>query len=268
MINRMKPIAVLMDFTPMCHKAMEYASFIADSTSAELILVHVHSSTDEAGIDDLNSQADQYLGMVPKNVRTSKHLAAGPFYNQIPKIINELNVDLMVVPTHGKKGIMQNLFGSNILKLVKAIKAPALVVQEDSRSSDASFREILLSLEGHPEFVDKSTQAAGLAKAFGSKVILYSVKTDVRGMSEEELENMTLARELLEALDIPFSEVRDKPKIFSAGYAKHILNYANEHDVSVLTILAVQLEDTMSISNSDNESILLNEMNLPVLCMS
>ncbi len=102
MPNNMKPIAVLMDFTPMCHKAMEYASFISDRTSAELILVHVHSSTDEAEINALNDKADQYLRTVPENVRTSKHLAAGPFYSQIPKIINELNVDLVVVPTHGK----------------------------------------------------------------------------------------------------------------------------------------------------------------------
>jgi hypothetical protein len=205
---------------------------------------------------------------VPESVKTSKHLAMGPFYSMIPRILNELNVDLVVVPTHGKKGIMQNLFGSNILKLVKMIKDPILVVQEDSHLNNESFNDILLPLEGHPEFLNKSKQTAGLAKALGSKVTLYSVKNDLRGLSDEEIENVNLARQILESKQVPFEEVREEPKVFSAGFAKHILNYAHEHDTSVLTISIGHAEDALSISNTDNEAILLNDMSLPVLCMS
>ena len=262
----MKKIAVLIDFTDICSKALEFAGSIAAQAGGALVLVHVAEFGDEDKAAEIDQKLQDLHGDVPEGITVVHHIAYGPFFSVIPAVISELDCDLVVVPTHGKVGIMQNLLGSNILKLVKTLPIPALVVQANSVYSASSFETLLFPVGPHRHFDVKYKQTAAFAKLFDSKVIIYTVKNDIRGLSEDLRKNINESKDYFEAANVAFEEVSEEPKGFSAGYAKHILNYARVHGIGSLCIMSLVSDDNGYIGNNDKENILLNDMALPVLC--
>ncbi|MCB0755969.1 MAG: universal stress protein [Flavobacteriales bacterium] len=257
-------IAALVDLTPICKIAVEFAGLLARASNAELILVHVASRSDETdGLVESLNNLGQFAG---EGVEVKLHLDSGDFFSSIPVIVKDLDVDLVVVPTHGKVGLMQNLFGANILKLVKSLPVPSVVVQENSHVSADSFKTILFPVGPHADFDVKIKQTAEFAKMFGSEVIIYTVRNDVRGISDSLRGNIEAAKEHFEGEGVAHQVVSEEPTGFSVGYAKHILAYAKNHGVSSLSIMAKVSDENGYIGNSDKENILLNTDALPVFC--
>jgi hypothetical protein len=57
------------------------------------------------------------------------HIEFGNFQTAIADILVELAADLVVIGTHGIRGIQRNLFSKNIAELMQKLQMPALVVQ-------------------------------------------------------------------------------------------------------------------------------------------
>ena len=257
-------IAALVDLTPLCKKAVEWAALIAESAKAELVLVHVasHNASDESIAEQLKS-----LCSIPADkVNMKSHVAHGDFFSVIPTEIDELNVDLVVIPTHGKVGLKQNLFGANIVKLVKILRAPSLVVQEATPVSAELLERILFPVGPHDNFQIKIEQTAALAKIFESEIVIYTVRNDIRGIDEKLRANIHAAKELFSREGIKHESLTESPSSFSAGYSKHILAFAKNHGISSISIMADPAEDNAYIGNYDKENIVLNADALPVLC--
>ncbi len=257
-------IAALVDLTPLCKKAVEWAGFIAEYADAELVLVHVasHSTSDES----ITQQLKPLCGIPADKVRVETHVARGDFFSVIPTEIDELNVDLVVIPTHGKVGLKQNLFGANILKLVKILRAPSLVVQEGTPVSAEMLRRVLFPIGPHDNFHLQIEQTAALAKLFESEVVIYTVRNDIRGVDEKLRVNIQAAKDLFSRKGIKHEAVSEAPSSFSAGYSKHILAFAKKHGLKSVSMMANVSEDNAYIGNYDKENIILNADALPVLC--
>lgn len=161
---------------------------------------------------------------------------------------------------------MQNLLGANILKLVKQLPVPALVVQANSSYTVDSFNTLLFPVGPHSNFDIKIKQTADFAKLFDSTVVVYMVKNDIRGLSEDLRNNFSESKKYFASSGVKYKDVKEEPVEFSAGYAKHILNYARTLDSCAICVMSRVSEDNGYIGNNDKESILLNEMSLPVFC--
>lgn len=259
----MNTIAVLIDFTAISAKALEFAVALALRANASLVLVHVAENEDE-DLAAVTARMNDLHASVPSSVKLTNLVQSGNFLIVIKSLLAELNPDLVVVPTHGKVGLMQNLFGSNILKLLKSISVPAIVVQENSVLTESSFRSILFPVGPHRHFDVKYKQTAKFAKAFGSLVVIYTVRNDIRGVSDELLANINAAKEYFDSVGVNYREVAEEPTGFSVGYAKHILNYASANQMSMLSIMSLLSDDTGYMDNSDKENMILNKMALPV----
>lgn len=262
----MKKIAVLVDFTSIGKKALEFAGNIAARTDAKLVLVHVSENHEESKLEELESALNDMHVMVPAASDISNHVVSGSFFSIIPSVINDIDADLVVVPTHGKVGIMQHLLGSNILKLVKTLPVPTLVIQENSICADTTFDSLLFPVGPHDNFDVKYKQTAIFAKLMNSTVIIYTVRNDIRGVSDSLLDNIRASRDHFEAEGVSYKEVSEDPTSFSTGYAKHILNYAKSSGTGTICIMSHVSDDNGYIGNTDKENILLNESELPVFC--
>lgn len=260
----MKRIAVLIDFTSISSKALEFGVSLAKRGGASLVLVHVDEN-EEHDAALVNDKLNALHSTIPSGIAVSNLVQSGTFLSVIKSLVGELNPDLVVVPTHGKVGLMQNLFGSNILKLLKTLSVPALVVQEESVLSEASFKTILFPVGPHRHFDVKFKQTAAFAKAFGSTVVIYTVRNDIRGISDELLSNIRETKAYFDLVGVNYQEIAEEPTGFSVGYAKHILNYASNNNVNMFSIMSLVSDDTGYIDNSDKENIILNKLALPVL---
>ena len=257
-------IAALVDLTDICKKAVEFAGVVAKKSNAQLVLVHVAdqnspTETIEAGLKNLATY-------VAGGVEVENHVVKGDFFSLIPTILHDLEVEMAVVPTHGKVGLMQNLFGANILKLVNTLPIPSIVVQESSMVSQDVFKNILFPVGPHSNFEIKIEQTAAFAKIFESNVVIYTVRNDVRGISEKLRDNIEASKKHFVDCGIPHEVVNEEPSGFSVGYAKHILSYAEDNSMNAISIMAKISEDNGYLGKTDKENVLLNEQKLPVFC--
>lgn len=256
-------IGVLVDLTPICSKAVEIGGRIASKAGADLMLVHICESTENA--EKIGEQLENLKDWVSDDVKVSYHIGGGDFMSIIPSTIADLGIDLIVVPTHGKVGIMQNLFGANILKLVKTLPVPSLVVQENTKV-DVEFNQLLFPVGPHADFDIKIKQTADFAKIFGSTVVIYTVRNDVRGISDDLRRNISAAKTHFDQTGVNYQEVAEEPSGYSVGYAKYILNYAKTSSVNAICIMAKVSDANGYIGNTDKENTLLNDAAIPVFC--
>jgi nucleotide-binding universal stress UspA family protein len=257
-------IAALVDLTEICKTAVEFGGLIARVSGAELILIHVADSAKPN--DSIAGSLNELSSFARQGVEVKIHIDSGDFFSVIPTIIQDLTIDMVVVPTHGKVGLMQNLFGANILKLVKSLPVPSVVVQESSNVSESAFDTILFPVGPHDDFIVKVKQTSAFAKLFGSKVVIYTVRNDIRGISDKLRSNIEAAKTYFSEADVDCEIVSEEPTGFSVGYAKHILAYGKNNGMKSISIMAKVSDDNGYIGNSDKENILLNEDALPVFC--
>jgi hypothetical protein len=97
-------------------------------------------------------------------------------------------------------------------------------------------------------------------------VIIYTVRNDIRGISEKLRLNIEASKAHFAQEAIDHEVISEEPTGFSVGYAKHILAFAEKNDVGSVSVMAKVSDDNGYIGNSDKENILLNDSSLPVFC--
>ena len=123
-------IIVPTDLTTVADKAIEQACLIALTSKSNITLLHV--------LNDKSASEQEVRSRLEAEATTirSKHgidcdvmIKEGNLFEVIPYVTCENDFNLMVIGTHGIKGIKQKLFGANILNLVEKVSIPVLVVQ-------------------------------------------------------------------------------------------------------------------------------------------
>ena len=71
------------------------------------------------------------------------HLADGRLMTALTEALETMNPDLIVLCTHGVKGLAQHLFGARILALVQSLDKSFLVVHENTAVREEGFAKIL-----------------------------------------------------------------------------------------------------------------------------
>jgi len=137
-IRKFNKIAVTLDFTPADLKTLEYAITLGGN-SAQYTLIHIVESAGaiRSGneINDLESQTDFKLLQSYESDLKSKgfdckiELGFGKPSHSIPKIINAINVDVVVMAAHGHKGIKDLIFGSTLEQVRHNINIPVFIVR-------------------------------------------------------------------------------------------------------------------------------------------
>lgn len=262
----MDKIAVLIDFTPTCLKSIPFAVGIATTCQTKIALVHIAPSGSEENEKDFLSKMDVYMDMIPSSIEVVKHINYGSFYAIIPHTVNKLNIDFLIVGTHGKVGLKQNLLGSNILKLVKSLSIPSLVINDESNFTENTFENILFPIAPHEKFDSKLNQVTQIARPFNSTVYIIYIEKEPAYISSEITENLEKTKTFFQANNIKFEVIKEEAKEYSIGYSKQILKYMNRSSIGSICIMSKIAESNHYFGNVDKENILLNEMSTPVLC--
>jgi len=138
------------DFSDGALNALPYALDMAKSYGAKLYLLHViydiatssglhipHISVDEM-YKELDASARKELekfGLEQRRVLKDVEHAVirGVPYEEILKFAQEKNIDLIVIGTHGRKGLDRVLFGSTAERVVRNASCPVLTVREPKK---------------------------------------------------------------------------------------------------------------------------------------
>ncbi|MCR4417150.1 MAG: universal stress protein [Ignavibacteria bacterium] len=139
-----RKVLVPTDFSEISAQAFPYAEEIAKQFGAEIHLVHVlekdppiplirtFDMTTESVIkkleDDTRNLLNQFKSKFSNDVNVKEVLLKGNDFEEIVDYSNKNGIDLIVIATHGRTGLLHTLLGSVAEKVIRYSKVPVLVI--------------------------------------------------------------------------------------------------------------------------------------------
>lgn len=261
-----KDILCATDLTPASDDAVRVAAAVADRLSTRTTLLHVLNKNERSaeGREQVQAMLAAQVEKAGSGSHMTPKLLDGDFMKAIAEETGQGH-SLLVLCTHGAKGLRQNLFGADILKLVRHARTPALVVQEGVRS-EGLLNRIVMPVAAHPD-IDKLLDAvAGLARAFDADVHIFQLVRPGEAPSQELLDNKLKMMRHLEQAGVKHLEVNEPSTSFSIGFAQATIDYAEKVGAGALAIMAHASDEYRYIADAEKERMLTNSPRIPVLC--
>lgn len=251
------------DLSETSSKGIAFAELLAARLGGSVSLLHVADKQELKDGDAVQAELEGQRAQVTKAPATAS-LHEGEFMEEIAEAGSTGHV-LMVCATHGPRGLKQSLFGAQILKLVRKVQIPSLVVQKNSPLNNG-FGIIVMPVAGHADISQLLDGVCLLAKAFGSTVHIYQQDRAGETPSRELLDNKARMQARLAAEGIPCELVEEPSRSFSVGFAGATIAYAERVGAGCIAIMSVASEEYRYIADAEKERLLANEPGIPVLC--
>lgn len=256
-----------MDFSPASQVAIEYACTFAGKAKAVLQILHVAAPADIDKKDFIRKQLQGFASdTVMCDIKWEVVLEFGDFLELIPDLLVKHESDIVIIATHGVRGIFHTMQGPEVLKLIQKISVPSLVIQQQTPRDFEGYETILFPISPHRNFQVKIDQTAMLAKAFGSKVLVY-ILTPPEGELHEDLQrNLEKVEQSFAKVGIEYEEIYETSKVYGVGYARQALEFVGTRQVDLFAIMAHASEEHSYFGNVERSQFLLNNKGIPVLC--
>lgn len=249
-------IIIPVDFTKAAEKAAEFAIQLNAKFHARLTFLHIIESEDSrVAATALLSEFVNKLSL--GSYESEQLIVKGKFLEDIGKIADASNADLVVMGTHGERG-MQKVFGSYALKVVESSKRPLFIVQEESQFHD--IKTIVQTIDLEKESVQIVRYAAALAKRFNAKVHLVGGKHDDSDFKAKVNTNMLFCIDQLKEKGVEFEFHFLERKNFD----QNLISFCKENNVDLLA--ATHYQSTFyAFSDKFVQHLIMNELFIPIL---
>jgi nucleotide-binding universal stress UspA family protein len=263
-------ILVTLDGSTFAEQALPYAVDAARRTGAELhlLLVHVRQSPvtadltlreaiDEWETSHANREAS-YLAAVADRLRAETGLSVkadvlhGEVVPAITRAVEQQEIDLVVITTHGRAGLERAWLGSVADALIREIDAPVLVVRpaEEAAPAPSGFRHLLIALDGSDRAERAIAPALSLAgedaqatlfravtppSAVTSPYLPHAVRISHEELERRGHEATTYLADVAERLS---GEAVRIESATATDYhpARAVLHWAREHDADLIAL--------------------------------
>ena len=262
----MKKILVLVDFTDTAEISLNQAISIAKEHKSSISVCHVNPSILETVPDELMERINPYATFVEnEGIASDIIIGHGDLFHEVQTIVKNIDPELVVVGTHGKVGIKQQVFGSSIYKLVKGIHAPTIVVSDKTKVNSGGFKKVMLPVAPNKDYLLKVKQTCNLL-ATGGEIIIFAIIKPGVPLLDIILENIEDTKRFLERIGVKYSYQQIESKHYSIGYARDTLDVVSEQKMDLISIMTKVSEDNLYFGSIDKENLILNDLGVPVLC--
>jgi nucleotide-binding universal stress UspA family protein len=261
-----KLIVVPWDFTHVAGHALAHAAKISRMVGNDICLLHIV----DPGIK-LKIEAEKKMRLkkltdensIKYNVPISYHISKGSIFTAIAEYANEKEASLVVMGTHGIKG-MQKLTGSWALKVIVKSKVPFIVVQ-DPPTDQERYHNIVFPIDFRGENREKMKMAIFMGKYFESKVhILVAVSSDKNIFKKTNI-NLNFAVKYLMQNNIDY-EIHKVPK---GKFAQQTIDFAQKINADLLLIMTTKNISVVDyVMGASEQYIIANSSKIPVCCIN
>lgn len=260
-------ILVPVDFSEISKTVIEMAVFIARKSQMTITLLHVEKNN---GSEDFIAKMKALVNetVTSSSIQFEFIVKQGNIFTEITNEANNEHYKLMVVGSHGYKGLREKVFGADILKLLRSIPIPVITVQNNCKIPEKGFETILFPVGSHKVFDHKIEAAISFAKIFDSEIHLYFVEKPGVKMSQATVDNIEKAKIEFERNGINFKRVKETQSSFSVGYSKQIMDYANRTNISLIAFMANPTKEHYYFADADKLVMLTNDSLIPVLSVN
>jgi nucleotide-binding universal stress UspA family protein len=186
-MDTIRSIVVATDFSPLAEAAVARAATLAALDGAAVHLVHALSlpllvSPYDVAMppnvwEELREAAQRQLeeqraGLESRGVKrvTAELAESTDPARAIGAAVEEHRADLVVMGTHGHRGVEHAILGSVAERTLRHVARPILAVKEDAARAAEPIRRILLAVDFSPDSDRAVELTAGLAKRLGAHV--------------------------------------------------------------------------------------------------
>jgi len=259
----LKNILVPTDFSPASHAALPFAQALAQTYGSTILVAHTirpepHRQivTDHVPEEDDVVWRDARLKMDGflhepgfAGIPLRAQLDRGDVDDVIPQIIAEHAIDLVVLGTHGRRGVSKMILGSEAEKIYRSAICPVLIVgPKVQHKDDWGLRQILCPVDVSEDPAPMLRYALSLAEEHQSRFILMQVIPLVPWQHQAEMEERS--RHALEALIPEQSKDWCSPEyVVRWEYAPEAILFEAENREADLIVMSVHRSRTTTSSH-------------------
>ncbi|MCX6300791.1 MAG: universal stress protein [Bacteroidia bacterium] len=266
MEENQKIIVVPWDFTPVAENALAHAAKISRMVRNEVCLLHI---VDKGIKPNEEGEKKVLLAHVAEesskkyNMPIGAEISKGSIFSAIADFVNEKDASLVVMGTHGMKG-MQKLTGSWALKVIVKSKVPFIVVQDPPLAQER-YHNIVFPVDFKKENKEKTKMAIYMGKFFESKIhIIVTTSTDPSILKKTKV-NLNFAIRYLIQNNIEY-EIHEIPK---GNFPQQTLDFAQRINADLILIVTtknITFADYMV--GASEQYIIANSSKIPVCCVN
>lgn len=262
-IETAKTILVPTDFSHVGEAALQHANIFAPKIEKTITLLHVIASESDHDKAMQKMEAIAAANFTSTGIVTECTTSVGTIFDQIGHVADVINAALVVMGTHGMKG-MQRITGSFALKVITKSHVPFVVVQKNPENT--TYKNIVIPISYQRESKQSIFNISELARIFGSTCHLVYAHS-----SDEQLE-MNIKNNVAYAESF-FDDNNIAHKEFSVGHSLNnfneaCLNYAENIKADLITLITEQ-NITMAefLMRPAEQFFIANEQRIPVMCI-
>jgi nucleotide-binding universal stress UspA family protein len=273
-INR---IVVPTDFSESAAVAIDHAVDLANRFEADITLIHVletgayqgifspSKKTEYSELEDAQKrlQEDAHKLEAETGLSVSQEVVRGRIHEEIVRVANENDADLIVMGTHGTSGWEEFFVGSNAFKVVTQTDCPILTIQ--SQATDPECKNIILPLDTTAETRQKVPYAAALAKKLGSTIHMAALISDDTPEVRYDLEKkINQIKEYLEREEISYTVAT----LVGSNLATMTMNFAESKGGNLIVMMTEQESNLTGFLMGPFAQQIVNHSKIPVLSIS
>jgi nucleotide-binding universal stress UspA family protein len=266
MEEHQKPVVVPWDFTPVAENALAHAVKISRMVGNEISLLHIVDPGIKPAAEGEKKVLLQHVADEngkKYNMHINGEIAKGSIFTAIADFVNEKDASVVVMGTHGMKG-MQKLTGSWALKVIVKSKVPFIVVQEPPADQER-YHAIVFPVDYRKENKEKTKMAIYMGKYFDSKIhILVTVSTDSNLIKKTKV-NLNFAIKYLIQNNIEY-QIHE---ISKGNFAQQTIDFAQKINADLILIVTtknITFADYMV--GASEQYIIANSSKIPVCCVN
>ena len=261
-----KLIVVPWDFTPVAEHALAHAVKISRMVGNEICLLHiVDTGVNVSALGQKRVLLQHVTDVNSKkyNMAITSYIVKGTIFKAIAKFANEKDASLVVMGTHGMKG-MQKLTGSWALKVIVKSKVPFIVVQ-DPPADQERYHNIVFTIDFRSENKEKIKMAIFMGKYFDSKIHFLITKTTDKYLLKKTNVNINFAIRYLMQNNIEY-EIHEVER---GNFAQQTIDFAQKINADLILIVTTKnISFADYVIGASEQFIIANSSKIPVCCIN
>ena len=287
------------DFSACADHALTHAIELADRFDANLHILHVVNELDPDwyGITDAQERAVKLRAQIREEAEERLHKLAPDdelettislqlsfdVADSINEYVEERAIDLVVMGTHGRKGMDRLMLGNVADKLIRHAPCPVMTVREEvpweSETENVVFEDILAPIDFSDHSRDALTVSKHVAHQYQARLHLMFVAekrtvptfsdTGIPGVGVVEMdpEIVSQAEEALKQLNdsVPGPQVESFYHVREGSVSEDVIDYAESHGSDLIVMATRGLTGVKRFLLGSNTERIVRTAPCPVL---
>lgn len=268
-------ILLLTDFSEVANNAARYASNIAKHVKAEIEILHIINTPvdwvklpldkeklypeikSETG--NAKTKLSELLSEVSKQgIKATKSLVFNVGAENISQYIKKEKYDLIIMGSHGSKGVKEFAIGSNVLNVIRHTQVPVLVIKTPPKSD--SFSRIVMASTFEENQKPYFEILINYASDLGADTDLLYINTPYHFKETEEIEKM-----LTFFCEDSLEKSCGKHHVDAFNEERGIQFFMNKSNADLFAIATTRKSKLSRMFSPSLSEAIINHLEIPVL---